>query len=47
MKKISLNNIIKFRNKAEKQQKGFINNLKVKSEIKTEGNCRDSRTLFT
>ena len=37
MKKISLNNIIKFRNKAEKQQKGFINNLKVKSEIKTEG----------
>lgn len=37
MKKISINNIIKFRNRPEKNQKAFLNSLIAKSETKTEG----------
>lgn len=36
MKKISLNNIIKFRHKPEKSQKAFLNSLNRKAEAKTE-----------
>ena len=36
MKKISLNNIIKFRNKAEKYRKTFLNSIKKKSETKSD-----------
>ncbi|MGQ3014344.1 MAG: hypothetical protein ACT6QS_11600 [Flavobacteriales bacterium] len=37
MKKISINNIIKFRYKAEKNRKTFIKSLERKAEVKTEG----------
>lgn len=37
MKKITINNIIKFRNKAAKSQKGFLNGLKRKEDVKSDG----------
>ncbi|HIC8646133.1 TPA: hypothetical protein ACW7X5_003405 [Elizabethkingia meningoseptica] len=37
MKKISINNIIKFRLKSDKSQKGFLNNISRDIEIKSEG----------
>lgn len=37
MKKISINNIIKFRNRNEKNRKAFIKSLEKKSEIKNDG----------
>ncbi len=37
MKKISINNIIKFRLKSDKSQKGFLNTISKEVEIKSEG----------
>ncbi|MCL1669963.1 hypothetical protein M2T82_18025 [Elizabethkingia ursingii] len=37
MKKISINNIIKFRLKSDKSQKGFLNSISKDIEIKAEG----------
>ncbi|MCT4317393.1 hypothetical protein [Elizabethkingia anophelis] len=37
MKKISINNIIKFRLKSDKSQKGFLNSISKDVEIKSEG----------
>ncbi|WP_185286404.1 hypothetical protein [Chryseobacterium indologenes] len=37
MKKISINNIIKFRLKSDKSQKGFLNTISKEGEIKSEG----------
>ncbi len=37
MKKISINNIIKFRVKSDKSQKGFLNTISKEGEIKSEG----------
>ncbi|MGX5685683.1 hypothetical protein ACWKWW_14065 [Chryseobacterium cucumeris] len=37
MKKISINNIIKFRLKSDKSQKGFLNTISKEVELKSEG----------
>lgn len=37
MKKISINNIIKFRLKSDKSQKGFLNTISKEIEVKSEG----------
>jgi len=37
MKKISVNNIVKFRLKAEKNRKAFLNSVNKKAEAKSEG----------
>lgn len=37
MKKMSINNIIKFRHRNEKNQKAFLNSLQKKAEIKNDG----------
>ncbi|GAB3848591.1 hypothetical protein GCM10028822_11710 [Hymenobacter terrigena] len=41
MNKISVKNIVTFRNKSEKSQKTFLENLRKKSEIKSEGGGGD------
>ena len=38
MKKITLNKIVEFRHKSEKNQKGFLNNLNKNSEVSGGGN---------
>lgn len=37
MKKISINNIIKFRNRIEKNQKAFLNSIQKKAQTKNDG----------